>query len=166
MFRLTRADLDRSEATLRRHIASHPSAQGYAWMAFLKYPGFLNILTACEYVGLFYKARIGRDHPTIVEPRLRPCLRLLLAVPAHESYPSNHAFQCFSIAFAFNAILPEHPATDDLARLAQNVAENREWAGLHYPSDTEAGKELARQFAPYLRDALGATFLAAQGEWH
>lgn len=35
MFRLTRADLDRSEATLRRHIATHPSAQGYAWMAFL-----------------------------------------------------------------------------------------------------------------------------------
>lgn len=35
MFRLTRDDLDRSEATLRRHIAAHPSAQGYAWMAFL-----------------------------------------------------------------------------------------------------------------------------------
>ena len=35
MFRLTRADLDKSEATLRRHIAAHPSAQGYAWMAFL-----------------------------------------------------------------------------------------------------------------------------------
>lgn len=35
MFRLTRDDLDRSEATLRRHIATHPSAQGYAWMAFL-----------------------------------------------------------------------------------------------------------------------------------
>ena len=123
---------------------------------------FLNILTACEYVGLLYKARIDRDRPTVVEPRLRP----LLAVPAHESYPSNHAFQCFSIAFAFNTILPEHPATDELARVAQNVAENREWAGLHYPSDTEAGKELARRFAPYLRDAFGAAFLAAQGEWH
>ena len=35
MFRLTRGDLDRSEVTLRRHIAAHPSAQGYAWMAFL-----------------------------------------------------------------------------------------------------------------------------------
>lgn len=35
MFRLTRDDLDRSEATLRRHITAHPSAQGYAWMAFL-----------------------------------------------------------------------------------------------------------------------------------
>lgn len=35
MFRLTRADLDVSEATLRRHIQAHPSAMGFAWMAFL-----------------------------------------------------------------------------------------------------------------------------------
>lgn len=35
MFRLTRGDLDRSEAILRRHIANAPSAQGYAWLAFL-----------------------------------------------------------------------------------------------------------------------------------
>ncbi len=87
-------------------------------------------------------------------------------MPAHESFPSNHAFQGHSIVFAFNAILPEHPATEELQRIAQNVAENREWAGLHYPSDTLAGKELARRFAPYLRDAFGAAFLAAQSEWH
>jgi len=35
MFRLTRSDLDRSEVILRRHIATTPSAQGYAWLAFL-----------------------------------------------------------------------------------------------------------------------------------
>lgn len=35
MFRLTRADLDRSEAILRRHVAASPSAQAYAWLAFL-----------------------------------------------------------------------------------------------------------------------------------
>ena len=35
MFRLTRNDLDRSEVILRRHIATAPSAQGYAWLAFL-----------------------------------------------------------------------------------------------------------------------------------
>ncbi len=35
MFRLTREDLDRSEVILRRHIALTPTAQGYAWMAFL-----------------------------------------------------------------------------------------------------------------------------------
>lgn len=35
MFRLTREDLNWSEAILRRHIASTPTAQGYAWLAFL-----------------------------------------------------------------------------------------------------------------------------------
>ena len=35
MFRLTRGDLDRSEAILRRHVAATPSAQGHAWLAFL-----------------------------------------------------------------------------------------------------------------------------------
>lgn len=35
MFRLTRSDLDRSEAILRRHLAQTPTAAGYAWLAFL-----------------------------------------------------------------------------------------------------------------------------------
>ena len=35
MFRLTRGDLDRSETILRRHLAQTPTAQGYAWLAFL-----------------------------------------------------------------------------------------------------------------------------------
>lgn len=122
---------------------------------------FLAILAMCEYVGLLYKARYGRIRPNQFEPRLRP----LLANPAHDAYPSNHSFQCHSIAFAFATILPEHPATDELARVARKVAENREWAGLHYPSDTDGGKELARRFAPYLREAFRQTFNAAQREW-
>lgn len=122
---------------------------------------FLNILTACEYVGLLYKAKFDRDRPSLAEPRLRP----LLAVPAHSAYPSNHAFQCFSIAYLFNMILPGHPATEELTRIAQSVAENREWAGLHYPSDTQVGRDLARRFAPYLHNAFGASCLAVQGEW-
>ncbi|MGO6993973.1 phospholipid phosphatase, partial [Rhizobium johnstonii] len=80
--------------------------------------------------------------------QFEPLLRPLLAVPVHESYPSNQSFQCFSIAFAFSTILPEHPATDELARIAQNVAENREWAGLHYPSDTQAVRDIARRNTP------------------
>jgi hypothetical protein len=122
---------------------------------------FQNILTACEYVGLIYKNKFNRLRPSQFEPRLRP----LLPVPAHESFQSNHAFQAFSIVFAFNTILPEHPATEELARIAQNVAENREWAGLHYPSDTKAGRDLARRFAPYLRDAFAATYNAVHKEW-
>jgi hypothetical protein len=122
---------------------------------------FQSILTACEYVGLIYKAKFNRTRPNQVEPRLR----LMLPNPAHQAYPSNHSFQCHSIAFAFNAILPEHPATEELSRIARKVAENREWAGLHYPSDTNGGRALAQRFQPYLRDAFMANYLAAQREW-
>ena len=122
---------------------------------------FLSILTACEYVGLIYKAAFNRTRPSLMEPRLRP----LLSNPPHQAYPSNHSFQCHSIAFAFNTILPEHPGTEELLILARKVAENREWAGLHYPSDTNGGRALAQRFQPYLRDAFATRYLAAQREW-
>ena len=122
---------------------------------------FLSILTACEYVGLIYKAKFNRTRPNEIEPRLR----LMLPNPANQAYPSNHSFQCHSIAFAFNAILPEHCATEELSRIALKVAENREWAGLQYPSDTNGGRALAQRFQPYLRDAFMANYLAAQREW-
>lgn len=35
MFRLSRGDLERSEASLRRMIATRPSSQAYAWLSFL-----------------------------------------------------------------------------------------------------------------------------------
>jgi hypothetical protein len=122
---------------------------------------FQDIIKFCEYVGLYYKGIFARVRPNQLEPRLRP----LLPNPAHEAYPSNHAFQCFSIAFAMNTILPEHPVTDELSRIALNVAQNREWAGLHYPSDTQAGRDLARRFSAYLADALKYEYLAVQAEW-
>ena len=122
---------------------------------------FLELLTVTEYVGLYYKGLFGRLRPNQVEPRLRP----VLANPAHEAYPSNHSFQCHTLAFAFNTILPEHPATQVLSEAALNVAQNREWAGLHYPSDTAAGQLLAKRFAPLFADAFADRYQAVQQEW-
>jgi hypothetical protein len=122
---------------------------------------FLELLMVTEYIGLYYKDLYNRLRPNQVEPRLRP----LLANPAHQAYPSNHSFQCHSLAFAFNTILPEHPATETLSRSALNVAQNREWAGLHYPSDTAAGRHLARQFAPLFAEIFAKRYHAAQQEW-
>lgn len=125
------------------------------------YSLFFTTLALCEYVGLIYKDRFGRARPNQFEPRLRP----LLPNPSHSSYPSNHAFQCFSIAYAFSTLLPEHPASAELFAIAQRVAENREWAGLHYPSDTAAGKEMAQRFLPYLVEACADMLGAAREEW-
>jgi hypothetical protein len=122
---------------------------------------FLELLMVTEYIGLYYKNLYNRLRPNQIEPRLRPAL----ANPAHQAYPSNHSFQCHTLAFAFNTILPEHPATETLSRNALNVAQNREWAGLHYASDTAAGRYLAQQFAPLFADIFVDRYQAAQQEW-
>ena len=56
-------------------------------------------------------------------------------------------------------------ASPSLFRSAQRVAENREWAGIHYASDTRAGKQLARMFTPILEVALQEQMLEARAEW-
>ncbi|RUX18500.1 hypothetical protein EOA27_13695 [Mesorhizobium sp. M2A.F.Ca.ET.037.01.1.1] len=123
---------------------------------------FSTILQLCEYVGLQYKDMYGRTRPSMIDPTLRP----MLPVPPHSSYPSNHAFQCTSLALVFERFFPQHPATEELHRVAARLAENREWAGLHYESDTAAGKLLAERFLPFLVDACTELMREAQSEWN
>jgi acid phosphatase (class A) len=40
----------------------------------------------------------------------------------------------------------------DLQALAWRIARNREIAGLHYPSDSAAGEQLATDILPYLQN--------------
>lgn len=122
---------------------------------------FLTVLALCEYIGLLYKDRFNRPRPNQVDPRLRP----FLPNPPHAAYPSNHSFQSFAIAGVFTEIAESEPAGAELFRAAREVAENREYAGLHYPSDTEAGRELARLCLPYLIEALDEPMRRAQREW-
>lgn len=122
---------------------------------------FLIVLDLCEEIGMCYKERFGVARPNQVEPRIRP----FLAVPSHNSYPSNHSFQSFSVAFVFSRVLPEHPGSIELFRSARRIAENREWAGIHYPSDTKCGHDLARMLLPVLEIVCEKPMLAAQREW-
>jgi hypothetical protein len=53
---------------------------------------------------------------------------------------------------------PQHDAlVDDMTVLADRISRNRELAGLHYPSDTEAGRELAAKIFPLLKLPLPTT---------
>lgn len=115
----------------------------------------------CDEIGLRYKNRFNAPRPNKVEPRLRP----FLPNPPHSSYPSNHSFQSFAVAFVLSRIIPEHPASSELFLRARRVAENREWAGLHYASDTRAGHDLARMLMPVLEVVCRDQMLAAQKEW-
>ncbi|HEV7990463.1 MAG TPA: vanadium-dependent haloperoxidase [Gemmatimonadaceae bacterium] len=66
-----------------------------------------------------------------------------IGLPNHPSYPSNHA--CISGAFAYvvGALLPTE--RDRLATMADQAAESRLYAGIHYRFDKDAGLRIARE---------------------
>lgn len=68
--------------------------------------------------------------------------------PAHPAYPSGHATQAYAVAFFYARLFPQ--LTDGLMTAAADIAWNREIAGLHYPSDSLAGKLLASQLVDML----------------
>lgn len=122
---------------------------------------FLILARLCEEIGLRYKDRFDAPRPSTVNPRLRT----FVPVPVHPSYPSNHAFLSYAIAFVFARVAPEHPGIAELFLSARRIAENREWAGLHYAQDTAAGRALAQMMTPIFEVVLEDQMLAAREEW-
>jgi len=72
--------------------------------------------------------------PFQVDPELKP----LFAAPNHPSYPAAHA--CISTA-AGHTLAGLFPLdAEPLRALAKQAGDARMWAGIHYPSDVEAGR--------------------------
>ena len=74
--------------------------------------------------------------------------------PGHPAYPSGHATFAYTWAYLLRAKLAVKHAALGVALMdvAKEVAENREWAGLHYASDTLAGHSLGKQIAEKILD--------------
>jgi membrane-associated phospholipid phosphatase len=119
------------------------------------------MVTLGTVVGMYYKRKFMRPRPSQLEPRLRP----IIDVPSWAAYPSGHAVQNFLVAKALAAVVGSDELADQLYKVAQRVAENREWAGLHYHSDTMAGEQLAVAIFPQVLDAYRETFQSAAREW-
>ena len=111
-------------------------------------------------VAVHFKNRYGRARPCQLEPRLRP-----LFDTGHPSYPSGHSMQYHLLAKALTTIVRSHEIGEQLFEIAWRVAENREWAGVHYRSDSDAGKKLAFAMFPVIEDAYRQTLLSAAREW-
>ena len=107
-------------------------------------------IAAGQLVGMFYKAEFARPRPVQVYPALLPAI----PTPGHASFPSNHSFQSHLIAHLLAAALG--PAADAgltapvLSALAKRIARNREIAGVHFASDSQAGEKLAALLLPKL----------------
>jgi hypothetical protein len=99
-------------------------------------------------VAIYFKDKFNRARPQQVFPGLVP----LIPPPGHPSWPSGHSLESHMIALALKEVLPNvgnmHAALD---RLADRIGKNREIAGVHYVSDTDAGKRIALKAFPYLK---------------
>lgn len=96
---------------------------------------------------------------------LDPTLSTAISVPLHPSYPSGHATQVFVYAHILSELDPQN--TDIYWQRAEEIAVNREYAGVHYPSDTAAGKQLAAAYYAHLlqNSYFQALLFNAQKEW-
>ncbi len=130
-----------------------------------------------SYAVLYYKGLRDRPRPSQCCPALRPPIPM----PGHASWPSGHATQAWLKALCIEHILQGAQSgtltQDDLDAVSSNlrtlairVARNREIAGLHYPTDSDAGRTLAATIAPFLTDMDQTTWFrkaatAAKYEW-
>ena len=103
-------------------------------------------------IGMSYKLSFMRPRPSQVFPGFNP----LIPNPAHPAFPSNHATQAYSMSELLICVLEaeDGPAPsairDHLQALADRIAKNREIAGVHFRSDSLAGKLIAAHLVPKL----------------
>jgi hypothetical protein len=158
---------DGSVAQEFRHLlgiteASHPNMCQLLYIADL----------VATLVVLVVKKREDRPRPSQLYPALRPAL----PVPGHASFPSGHATQaflmCHCVLMAINAsgvLVAEEKDhwSAVLLTLADRIARNREIAGLHYPSDSAAGRALADELIELLDglESFDDTVAYATAEW-
>jgi acid phosphatase (class A) len=92
-----------------------------------------------SYVIWAFKYKYLRVRPYVLEGELQN-----LEETNWAAYPSGHAANSYINAYIFQELAPEF--TDVFLKDAYDMAHSREIIGVHYPSDSEASRILARQF--------------------
>lgn len=100
------------------------------------------------------KEKWERPRPSVRDARVQPCL----APPEGQSYPSGHSASAAVWAELFGAAFPERQAA--FAEQVRETMWSRVLAGVHFPSDTQAGRLLGQSIGqamltlPATREAL------------
>ena len=71
--------------------------------------------------------------------------------PQHPSYPSGHSIQSYFIAYILSEKYPDK--RQYFINVATKIAVNREYAGVHYESDTKFGKLVAQKIFKYFSNS-------------
>lgn len=88
---------------------------------------------------LYIKYINNRVRPSYLTKKINPCIE----TPEHPSYPSGHSIEVYMIAHILSDKYPTKK--EDLFKIADKIAKNREIAGVHFKSDTNFGKYLAKK---------------------
>ncbi|MBW7468701.1 phosphatase PAP2 family protein [Pontibacter aydingkolensis] len=102
-----------------------------------------NVIQDATFYFFSLKAQFNRARPYHLEPALQN-----LEAPGHASYPSGHSSASHVHAYLLSHLLPAYK--DAFLANAYDMAFSREIRGVHYPSDSEAGREFAEQFVTQL----------------
>ncbi len=104
----------------------------------------LNLVdTDFSYFVLSFKKHFSRPRPSQLAPLvIGEELDLAIRNPGHAAYPSGHSGQTYIVALILAELDPDN--ADVYKQFSVDVAHRREIAGVHYPSDSEAGRQLAR----------------------
>ncbi len=94
------------------------------------------------------KRSFRRPRPFVLDTRIQPILK----EPTNASYPSGHALWSRVVGLLLADMLPEY--REKIMARADDFAFHRVVAGVHYPSDVDAGKHAGT--------ALAALLLASQ----
>jgi acid phosphatase (class A) len=92
-----------------------------------------------------FKLKYARPRPYVLEPSLKVAQPL-----PHGAFPSGHSFGSYVNAEFLARLAPDQK--DELLNAAHEFAWSRELLGVHYPSDSEAGRLLANDFVRSLFD--------------
>jgi hypothetical protein len=108
----------------------------------ITHPRTTELLYATMYlagsVATYFKDRFHRVRPATLAPDLAPPI----PTPRLPAYPGGHATQIYLMALTLVHLYPD--SEHEIRQCADQVAHNREVAGVNYPSDTEAGRKLAQ----------------------
>lgn len=100
-------------------------------------------------VVFYFKNHFNRARPYHYYPEIKATI----APPKHPSYPSGHATQSYSLALALAEVFPNRRT--DLITVANKISTNREIGGVHFKSDSEAGKTAAKQLVAQMKEQSG-----------
>jgi acid phosphatase (class A) len=119
-----------------------------------------NVWRDASYFIWSLKFKYARIRPYVIDPTLKN-----LEETDWAAYPSGHASNSYVNAFIYSELAPEF--ADFFFKDAYDMAHSREIIGVHYPSDSEAGRIFARQFVNMLfkNEKFLKDFQKVKAEW-